>query len=129
MRRGADGRTFRELSWSIVAAGLLAMGASSSALAEEGTVQALAPWQGSGQVFVVVPEKVMILANYTGILYFQARTGALDAALMVCPAVQVLDTKSREVKPAGTVPSRTAMTTSSTPSGSAPGSQVRARES
>ena len=41
------------------------MGASSSAFGEEGTVQALAPWQGSGQVFVVAPEKVMILANYT----------------------------------------------------------------
>ena len=36
------------LSWSIVTAGLLAMGASSSAFGEEGTVQALAPWQGSG---------------------------------------------------------------------------------
>ena len=68
MRPGAEGRTtltVSKRSWSIVAAGLLGIGASSSALAEEGTVQTLAPWQGSGQVFVVAPEKVMILANYT----------------------------------------------------------------
>ena len=58
------------------------MGTSCSALGEEGTVQATAPWQGSGQVFAVAPEKLMILGNYRGILYLRANTGALDAALM-----------------------------------------------
>ena len=50
---------------------------------------------------MVAPEKVMILGNYTGILYVQANTGALDAALMVCPAVQVLDTKTRRGEASG----------------------------
>jgi hypothetical protein len=93
--------TIGKASWAVVTAGLLVMGAGSSAFGEEETVQAIAPWQGSGQAFAVAPEKVMILGEYTGILYVQAKTGALDAALMQCPAVQVLDTNPRRGEASG----------------------------
>lgn len=78
--------------WCVrLTAGLL-MIASSPALAQDRVVQALAPSQGSGQVFPVGPTKLMILASFSGILYVRGQDGFLDALPMLCPAVQVLDT-------------------------------------
>jgi hypothetical protein len=75
--------------------------ASHVALGEEKTVQAMAPWQGSGEVFVVAPEKLMILASFTGIMYLQGTQDALDAVVMLCPAVQTLDTKAKKAEASG----------------------------
>ena len=55
----------RQLLWVIVTVGMLVT-ASHMALGEERIVQAMAPWQGSGEVFVVAPEKLMILVSFTG---------------------------------------------------------------
>jgi hypothetical protein len=74
---------------------------SQVALGEERTVQAMVPWQGSGEVFVVAPEKLMILASFPGIMYLQGTQGALDAAVMLCPAVQTLDIKSKRAEASG----------------------------
>jgi hypothetical protein len=54
----------RQLLRVIVTLGMLVT-ASQVALGEERTVQAMAPWQGSGEVFVVAPEKLMILVSFT----------------------------------------------------------------
>jgi hypothetical protein len=72
----------RQLLWVMVTVGMLVT-TSQVALGEERTVQAMAPWQGSGEVFVVAPEKLMILASFTGIMYLQGTQGALDAAVML----------------------------------------------
>lgn len=88
------------LSWSLVTTGLLGT-AGTAAYAEQGTVQAMAPWQGSGQVFAVAPEKLMILGSYSGILYLQDKEGILDTALMLCPVVQNLDIKAKKGEASG----------------------------
>jgi hypothetical protein len=90
----------RQLLWVMVTVGMLVT-ASHVALGEERTVQAMAPWQGSGEVFVVAPEKLMILASFTGIMYLQDKQGALDAVVMLCPAVQTLDIKSKKAEASG----------------------------
>ena len=74
---------------------------SGSVLAEEGTVRAMAPWQGSGQVYVVAPEKRMILGRYSGIMYIENAEGSLDAAIMLCPSVQNIDAKTKKVNAFG----------------------------
>jgi hypothetical protein len=90
----------RQLLRMMVTVGMLVT-ASHVALGEERTVQAMAPWQGSGEVFVVAPETLMILASFTGIMYLQGTQGALDAVVMLCPAVQTLDTKSKRAEASG----------------------------
>jgi hypothetical protein len=90
----------RQLLRVIVTVGLLVT-ARHVAFGEERTVQAMAPWQGSGEVFVVAPEKLMILASFTGIMYLQGTQGALDGVVMLCPAVQTLDTKAKRAEASG----------------------------
>jgi hypothetical protein len=90
----------RRLLWMLVIVGLLVT-ASQVALGEERTVQAMAPWQGSGEVFVVAPEQLMILGSFTGIMYLQDKQGALDALVMLCPAVQILDAKAKKAEASG----------------------------
>ena len=75
--------------------------ASQVAFSEERTVQAMAPWQGSGEVFVVAPEKLMILVSFTGIMYLQGTQGSLDGVVMRCPAVQTLDTTAKRAEASG----------------------------
>ena len=67
-----------------------------SAVAEEGTVAAMSPWQGSGQVYEVAPNRRLILGRYAGIMYIETGEGSLDTAIMLCPAVQTIDTETKE---------------------------------
>jgi hypothetical protein len=64
---------------------------SAVAQAEEGTVRAMAPWQGEGQLYQVGPEQVVFVGAFSGIMYVQKGEDALDALLMLCPAAQELD--------------------------------------
>ena len=90
----------RQLLRVMVTVGMLAT-ASHVAFGEERTIQAMAPWQGSGEVFVVAPEKLMILVSFTGIMYLQGQQGALDGVVMRCPAVQILDIKAKRAEASG----------------------------
>ncbi len=53
--------------------------------AEEGAVQALAPWHGEGTIYMIGTNEALFLGNFSGIVYAQGRKGALDAAAIVCP--------------------------------------------
>jgi len=86
--------------WVMVTVGLL-LSASHVAFGQERTVQAMAPWQGSGEVFVVAPGKLMILASFTGIMYVQGEFGPLDGAVMHCPVVEYLDIKAKRAEANG----------------------------
>ena len=110
----------RQLLRVMVTVGMLVT-ASHVAFGEERTIQAMAPWQGSGEVFVVAPEKLMILVSFTGIMYLQGQQGAFDGVVMQCPAVQTLDIKAKRAEASGHVPSRPLATTWSTPRGHALG--------
>ena len=60
------------------------------AQAEEGTIRAMAPWEGSGQIFATGPKTRILLGSFSGILYVDKGEGTLDTALMLCPAIQRL---------------------------------------
>ena len=86
---------FGALKAAVLAAGL---GFSCNGVAaEEGTVAAMAPWQGSGQVYVVAPDRRLILGRYAGIMYIETGEDSLDTAIMLCPAVQTVDTETKEM--------------------------------
>lgn len=83
--------------WSAIAVlGAILTCSVQSAVAEEGTVAAMSPWQGSGQVYEVAPNRRLILGRYAGIMYIETGEGSLDTAIMLCPAVQTIDTETRE---------------------------------
>jgi hypothetical protein len=77
----------------VLAATTLAMFTISShaVYAEKGTVSAMAPWQGEGQIYQVGPERAMFLGAFSGIMYVQTGKESLDALLMLCPATQTLN--------------------------------------
>ena len=77
-----------------VAAGLLALGLAAEATAEEGTVQAMSPWQAQGEAYLVAPGKLLFQGKFEGILYLEKGEGTLDAALLLCPGTQTVDLKS-----------------------------------
>ena len=88
--------------WSVTAALGSTLGLiSGSAIAEEGTVTAMAPWQGSGQVYVVGPDRRMILGRYAGIMYIEDEEGSLDTAIMLCPSVQNVNVKTKKTEARG----------------------------
>lgn len=69
--------------------------------AEEGTVSAMAPWEGTGQIFAAGPDARLLLGSFSGILYVDEGKGTLDAALMRCPAIQRLAVKQDTVSADG----------------------------
>ena len=89
--------------WSVMVTALAAgFGLSGGAVAaEEGTVTVMSPWQGSGQVYQVGPEKLMILSRYAGIMYIENEQGSLDTAIMLCPGVETVHVKPEKVEGRG----------------------------
>jgi hypothetical protein len=79
----------------MVVTALLLMATPFTVQAEEGSVKAMAPWQAEGKVYVVGPEKVLFLGEFSGIMYVETKEGSLDAALMSCPATQEIDVKAK----------------------------------
>jgi len=75
----------------MLTAGLAALAVSAGAMAEEGTVRAMSPWQAQGEAFLVAPEQLQFLGKFEGILYLEKGGGDLDAALLLCPASQTVD--------------------------------------
>jgi hypothetical protein len=65
---------------------LLLAGGAHAAGAEEGTVKAMAPWQGQGYAFPVGPDQAFLVAVYSGVLLVDDGKGPMHAASIVCPA-------------------------------------------
>ena len=73
----------------------LAMAASGiPAMAEEGTVKAMAPWKGRSFAFPTGPDEAYVVGVYTGTLFVENGKGALHAASIVCPATAEGDMKN-----------------------------------
>ena len=71
---------------------LLALLASApSQAAEEGTVQAVIPWEAKGRIFRVDTAKMMYLGALTGILYVESTEGEINEAFVMCPVTQTID--------------------------------------
>ena len=77
--------------WRMAILVAVAMGLSGVASAEEGTVKAVASWEGRGQIFQIEPTKAIFMGAFSGIMYVETGSGALDALLMLCPGSQEID--------------------------------------
>ena len=85
-------RTIRiVVTLSMLIAAHLTVEVGRAAAAEEGTVQALAAWQGQGRFFQTGQDQALFFGAFGGTLFLQNQTGALDAAKIVCPAMLELN--------------------------------------
>ncbi len=73
----------------------------SSAIAEEGTVKILAPWESEGQVFLVAPDKMLFQGAADGIMYIEDGEGALDAVTFTCPGTNTIDVEKKTTEASG----------------------------
>ena len=86
----------------LAAAALVAIGLQTPAVAaEEGTVKILAPWDSSGEVYRVAPDKVLFQGKAAGIMYIDGGEGPLDAALFTCPGRRELAVSEKTVQASG----------------------------
>ena len=70
----------------LVAVSMLGAGVLSGQ-AEEGTVKATSAWQGQGQFFTVKEQQALFVGSFSGVMFVEAKQGALDAAKIVCPGL------------------------------------------
>jgi hypothetical protein len=79
-------RLWRALPAAVAFAALTAL--AGAATADDGSVKALAPWDGQGQIFHIGPAQALFVGAFDGIMYVQTGEDALDALLMLCPGSQ-----------------------------------------
>ena len=59
--------------------------------AEQGTVQAIIPWEGQGRVFQVETNKIIFLGSMEGVMYVESSNGEFHEAFVLCPIMQELN--------------------------------------
>ena len=75
----------RSLGWILLIA-LVAISSPTAAKAsEEVSVRAMSPWQGEGRIFRTGEGQAFFVGYYSGVLFVESASGALDAAEIVCP--------------------------------------------
>ncbi len=77
------------------------LGAVSPGQAGEGTLGAMSPWEATGEIFRVGPDRLQFLGKFEGILYVEKAEGELDAALLLCPGTQRVDLPTGKTEASG----------------------------
>jgi hypothetical protein len=78
---------------AILAAGLMA---APSAMAEEGTINAFAGYEGEGKVYMTGENKGTFVGAIVGELFIDSEKGPLHAGRIVCPGMMQLNLKTGE---------------------------------
>jgi hypothetical protein len=85
-------RTIRiVVTLGLLAAAHLSLHLAPATAAEEGTVQAVAAWQGQGRFYQTGKDQALFFGAFGGTLFLQNQTGALDAAKLLCPTTLELN--------------------------------------
>jgi hypothetical protein len=69
--------------------------------AEQGTAQALMPWEGDGRLYPIGPDRVLFIGRFEGIMYVQTGGNRLDGMLFECPAIDEFSVDGSSVKSRG----------------------------
>jgi len=73
---------------------ILLLAVSPVRAAEQGTVQAIIPWEGKGRVFQIDTNRLQFLGALEGVMYLENSEGKMNEAFVQCPIMQVLDLES-----------------------------------
>ena len=60
---------------------------ATSALAEEGTISAYSPWQGSGQIYPTAVDRATFVGAFHGMMFVDREDGLVISGHIVCPAI------------------------------------------
>lgn len=69
--------------------------------AEQGTVQAIIPWEAEGQVFQVDTKTMLFLGAMQGVMYIESSEGEMHEAFVMCPVMQELNLDSGKTEAHG----------------------------
>ena len=73
---------------------ILLLAVSPARSAEQGTVQAIIPWEGEGRVFQIDSRRLQFLGSLEGVMYLENNKGEMNEAFVQCPIMQILDLES-----------------------------------
>ena len=82
--------TFKSISLLPLAA-ILLLAAMPLKAADQGTVQAVIPWEGEGRVFQIDSRRVQFLGALKGVMYVENSKGEMHEGFVQCPIVQMMD--------------------------------------
>ncbi len=66
--------------------------------AEQGTVQAIIPWDAEGRVFQVDTKTMMFIGAVKGVMYVASSSGEMHEAFVMCPITQKLDLETGQTE-------------------------------
>lgn len=82
--------TFKSISLLPLVA-ILLLPAMPLKAADQGTVQAVIPWEGEGRVFQIDSRRVQFLGALEGIMYVENSKGEMHEGFVQCPIMQMMD--------------------------------------
>jgi len=86
------------LGYAVSAITLLALLSGLADAAEQGTVDAIIPWEAEGQVHQIDTKSLMFLGSLEGIMYIESSEGEMHEAFVMCPIIQTMDLESLTTK-------------------------------
>jgi hypothetical protein len=77
---------------------LMTAAAGPVSAAEEGTIEAFSSWEARGQLYPTGPEEATFVGSLSGVIYVKGQgsqmdISSIDAGLMTCPAVLMINTR------------------------------------
>jgi hypothetical protein len=73
---------------------ILLLAVAPARAAEQGTVQAVIPWEGEGRIFQIDSRRIQFLGAIEGIMYVENAKGEMNEAFVQCPIIQMMDLES-----------------------------------
>jgi hypothetical protein len=61
--------------------------------AEEGTVRATSSWVAEGRYYEIKEDQALFVGAFAGVMFVETKTGAMDSAQLLCPAMVEINLK------------------------------------
>jgi len=85
----------RKRTWIATVLGVITLGLSSLAFAEQQTLTATMSWDAEGTVYVVGSDQLLFQGAMRGVFYVEKASGKLNAAFALCPVEYTANTKEK----------------------------------
>ena len=80
---------------------ILLLAVSPARAAEQGTVQAVIPWEGQGRIFQIDTRRIQFLGALEGVMYVENAKGEMNEGFVQCPIVQMMDLETGDMEALG----------------------------
>jgi len=80
---------------------ILLLAISPARAAEQGTVQAVIPWEGQGRIFQIDTRRIQFLGAIEGVMYVENAKGEMNEGFVQCPIMQMMDLETGDMEAIG----------------------------